>query len=315
VESAIRMTGITLLERLGTDRRTAEFLAWCFVALLTVGAAAQQPATRPAINQFCPVQTDQKADPSITTVYQGHTIAFCCTRCRKKFEANPEKYVSNLSLPEQQADETLPGSSGQAALLDEDHGRQADERADERESHPVYVEQGAHRNGPAGVDKLTEGNTDHEHEHEAAEAATTLGRLIAWLGRFHPPMVNFPIAMLVGAAIAELLRMATRRPSFANAGRFCLWVGGLGALAAGALGWFFAGFRLSDSSWIMTTHRWMGTATVVLSIMTLIVGERAYRKGGPFAVYRLLFLTVAVGVMVTGFFGGAMIYGIDHYPW
>ncbi|HSU65560.1 MAG TPA: hypothetical protein VLJ39_01685, partial [Tepidisphaeraceae bacterium] len=33
---------------------------------------------------------------------------------------------------------------------------------------------------------------------------------VRWVGHFHPPITAFPIAMLVGAAIAEALRMSSK---------------------------------------------------------------------------------------------------------
>jgi uncharacterized membrane protein/YHS domain-containing protein len=42
------------------------------------------------------VLTEEEADPKITTSYQGKTVAFCCKRCRAKFKADPEKYISGL---------------------------------------------------------------------------------------------------------------------------------------------------------------------------------------------------------------------------
>ena len=48
-------------------------------------------------------------------------------------------------------------------------------------------------------------------------------------------MTNFPVAMLIGAALAELLLMATHRPVFADARRYCVWIGACGAVSAGLL--------------------------------------------------------------------------------
>src|SRR6516162_11927020 len=48
------------------------------------------------------------------------------------------------------------------------------------------------------------------------------GEIIRWLGKFHPPAANFPIALLVAAALAEILFAATGRPVFDAANRFSL---------------------------------------------------------------------------------------------
>ena len=48
-------------------------------------------------NKYCPVKGGE-VDPEAPTVeYMGKTIGFCCPGCDKKFSANPEKYIENLS--------------------------------------------------------------------------------------------------------------------------------------------------------------------------------------------------------------------------
>ena len=142
-------------------------------------------------------------------------------------------------------------------------------------------------------------------------------KLIAWLGRFHPPSVHFPIALLMAAAVAELLRMATSKPAFDAVTRFCVWFGTLTAVPAGVLGWFLAGFRPIDASWVLTTHRWLGTSTVVCAGLVLVLSEvsRCPDRRRTRMCFRVALLGMAALVSVTGFFGGAVAFGLDHYSW
>ncbi len=316
--------------------RTELLLLAVFVCLGPAGLAA--PPEAPAvseqpINEFCPVMTEERADPSITTTYQGQIIAFCCQRCRRKFEANPERYAAPLTAFRKGAGGSMPGAGREGQAQPDEGESQEHQHGSSRIREGVATasrEARAHRDGgpgQAGGDEREPMHADHEHDeseshadHEHEEHATPasgVARLIAWIGGFHPASVNFPIAMLVGAAVAELLWIGTKRQLFAHAGRFCLWFGGVGAVVAGTLGWFFAGFHLTDDTWIMTTHRWLGTATASWALLTLIVGERAYRAGKDTrrGAYRVLLFVGAIAVLVTGFFGGAMLYGIDHYAW
>ena len=48
------------------------------------------------VNTFCPV-SGEEIDPEITATYNGKTYALCCKSCLKKFNKDPEKYVSKLS--------------------------------------------------------------------------------------------------------------------------------------------------------------------------------------------------------------------------
>ena len=106
-----------------------------------------------------------------------------------------------------------------------------------------------------GIEETTRSPSRH---HEAPEGVPPL---LAWIGRFHPPLVHFPIALLSAAALAELLLVATGKAFFDSAVRFCVWGGALGAVGAALLGWLFGGFRVVDDEWVMTSHRWLGTAT------------------------------------------------------
>ena len=144
-----------------------------------------------------------------------------------------------------------------------------------------------------------------------------LGKLIRWLGKFHPPAVHFPIALLTAAALAELLRMVTGKPGFDAVSRFCIWFGALSAAGAGVLGWFRGGFHLTDASGVMMTHRWLGTSTIVCAGLVLILSELSRRPDRHRARlwFRVTLLVVAVLVLITGFFGGAVVFGLDHYLW
>lgn len=142
-------------------------------------------------------------------------------------------------------------------------------------------------------------------------------KFLFWLGQFHPPAINFPIGLILAAAIAETLRMTTGRPLFTAASRFCIWVGAVGALVAGVLGWFLAGFDLGGRHWLLDTHRWLGTATALWALLVLALSEASHRRSrkAVLIAFRATLFVAAALVLTTGFFGGAMIYGVDHYAW
>ena len=101
-------------------------------------------------------------------------------------------------------------------------------------------------------------------------------RFMTWIGRFHPAVVHFPIALLVAAAIAQLLRNGAGLERLGDTARFCTALGALGAVGATLLGWADAGLW-GNEGFVTTIHRWMGTATAVWALMTLFLGERYYR--------------------------------------
>jgi mono/diheme cytochrome c family protein/uncharacterized membrane protein len=170
--------------------------------------------------------------------------------------------------------------------------------------------------GSDGAQRWAE-REDSDPSEAALPSPAFLEKLIRWLGNFHPPAVSFPVALLVAAALAELLRAMTGHALFDGAARFCLWLGALTAIIAVALGWCRGGFQSSDASWVLTTHRWLGTATALWSQLVLALSEGSRRSGhrGIQEVFRLTLFVGAGLVLSTGFLGGALVYGLQHYLW
>ena len=137
---------------------------------------------------------------------------------------------------------------------------------------------------------------------------------VRWVGHFHPPLTAFPIALLLAAAIAECLRPLSHAGWLAGASRWCVILAAAGAAASVPLGWAFAAGH--GKSWILEVHRWLGTATGCAVTGILLLSELAHRKGGCWpAVFRVtLFIAVPL-VITTGFFGGALVYGLHAYSW
>lgn len=48
-------------------------------------------------NMVCPVSGESVDPDEDTYVYNGKNYGFCCSKCIKKFKADPEKYIGNLS--------------------------------------------------------------------------------------------------------------------------------------------------------------------------------------------------------------------------
>lgn len=85
-------------------------LVMCGVAWAAEGPATRpttQPATQPSadadadadappVNNFCPVEHDEEIDPTLTIMYKGMKIGFCCKDCIKDFKKDPDKYLSKM---------------------------------------------------------------------------------------------------------------------------------------------------------------------------------------------------------------------------
>jgi uncharacterized membrane protein/mono/diheme cytochrome c family protein len=136
------------------------------------------------------------------------------------------------------------------------------------------------------------------------------------LARAHPILVHFPIALLLAAALAELGRMLLGRPGRSPAAYYCVVLGTLGALFAGASGWFWADLdppsaKLADT---VAWHRWTAVAAASLATLSFIVGLFAKGEAGARAarIYRLLLFLAAIAVAITGSKGGDLVWGEGH---
>ncbi|MDQ7013772.1 MAG: hypothetical protein Q9O74_07745 [Planctomycetota bacterium] len=256
------------------------------------------------INELCPVTGDEPADPRFTVEYKGIAIGLCCRKCRTKFEADPEAYVANI-----------PGFEAVSFSLgvQPDVGHDDGQTHDHAEADPQHEDDADHADDGAIVDDGTDHENGHDHDVDHADSGL---KIVSWLGKFHPPATHLPIGLLIGAALSELGLMLTRREMFRHATAFCLGLAALGALGAATLGWFNGGFVLFDEDWVQGVHRWLGTSVAVFSVVAFAVLIRTSRKTPeqrtPFRV--VLFLTATL-VGATGFFGGALVYGLNHYAW
>lgn len=138
-------------------------------------------------------------------------------------------------------------------------------------------------------------------ENRASSAGDVLGRL-------HPIAAHFPIALLLMAALAELLLIL--RPSLAleTTVRFLVAGGAGGAAIAALLGWFAAGWRLSDRSETLAIHRWNGTAIAGVALVAAWLAFRSHSRAG----LRLALAVLAAALVAQGYLGGEMVFGPNH---
>lgn len=293
--------------------RCLDAIAACTLVVLPLTALAQPPSPnlvgegggggRP-VNAICPVMTDEPIDPRFTARYGGVTIGLCCRKCKTKFEADPTAYIANIT-------EVSAVTRDDHADHDHDRPAEASPTQHESENHAHPDATSVHSPAPKSIRPHDDGH-DHATDHDNGP------KLVVWFGKLHPLATHLPIGLLFGATIAEILLIVTRREHFRHASAYCVGLGAIGAAVTATLGWFNGGFVLVDDDWVQLVHRWLGTITAVLTIVTGAFLLRTLRPGGE-PVSRItfrvsLFVTTAF-VGATGFFGGALIYGINHYAW
>lgn len=282
--------------------------------LLSAGAGWGQssPSDTPGgdagpVNAMCPVMPDEPIDPRFTVIYDGKSIGLCCRKCRTKFEADPVPYIANLPA-------SLQSSTGVGDH--DDQPAQTDQLHSGYESHAHDHDAAASSNVDAVDESLCGANTVETTEHAHSHDTDSRARLAVWIGRFHPASTHLPIGLILGAALAESLFMFTRKAYFRHAAAFCLVLGTIGAVLTATLGWFNGGFVLWGDDWVQVAHRWLGTstalgATVALWLMTMTV--RRSESHAMVRAYRAMLFCLSALIAVTGFYGGSLVYGLNHY--
>lgn len=135
-------------------------------------------------------------------------------------------------------------------------------------------------------------------------------RLLDWLGRTHPVIVHFPIAFFPAALFTAIV--GRRRPAFAAPVQFLVVAGGIIAPIAAIFGWLDAMGAEPDR--LLTVHRWLGTGIGVGGLLLAIwAWRRPWEDRGAGMIVALSVMTIAI--VVQGWFGGALVHGIDHMSW
>src|SRR5260221_11433039 len=83
---------------------------------------------------------------------------------------------------------------------------------------------------------------------------------MALTGRLHPLLVHLPIALILIAAVAEIVSVATRFQEWHTAAVANVRAGAAFAMAAAVAGWLLASSRIVEASPGLEWHRWLGLA-------------------------------------------------------
>lgn len=254
-----------------------------------------QSGESPVTNAWCPVLTDERVDPEIHTEYRGERVYFCCRKCARQFQGDPAAFAANLTGGAQ------PPDPAGAPRVEPVQGR-------------VALEDG---HAPEQVAEEDSSAQEHDHSSHADASVHGVRAWIQWSGRLHPMWVHFPIALLLAAALAELLAVRSDNSGLAFAARYSLWLGAIGALVAAPLGWANAltveNSYTGASASLLFYHRWSGTSTAALALIALVLSERFRRRGRATGrrAYQVALFAAAGLVVVTGHLGASLIFGWD----
>jgi uncharacterized membrane protein len=134
--------------------------------------------------------------------------------------------------------------------------------------------------------------------------------MMALIGRLHPLLIHFPIALVVVAAIAELAAAITADSGWRTVAVRNVRAGALFALMATIAGWRLAAAPEMDTPPLLEWHRWIGTAAAGAALAAALAAPAAARESAvQTRIYQTALLTAAALVGVAGHFGGVLVWG------
>lgn len=135
---------------------------------------------------------------------------------------------------------------------------------------------------------------------------------MAIVGRFHPLIVHFPIALVMVAAWAEGVALATHDSRWRAVAVINVRAGALFAFAAAIAGWRLAPTFGFESSPLMQWHGSLGAAATILTAAAAVATFRtAVGSVRGLRIYRIALASAAIAVAATGHLGGLLVWGAD----
>jgi uncharacterized membrane protein len=103
---------------------------------------------------------------------------------------------------------------------------------------------------------------------------------MSYIGKFHPLVVHFPIALVLAAAAAELVAIATPRKAWRTVAVANIRAGAAMGVVTAITGWLFAASPLVDASPSLEWHRW------ARGVRHAAAGAHGHRRAGVLCARR-----------------------------
>ena len=135
---------------------------------------------------------------------------------------------------------------------------------------------------------------------------------MALIGRLHPMLVHFPIGLVLIAAVAEVVAMASGVRDWRAVAVANVRVGAVFAIGAAVAGWRLASSPGIEATSSLEWHRSLGTIAAVAVVGAALTTAGA-RDRSAFALWVLSDHVVLGGGSrrVTGHLGGLLVWGAD----
>ncbi|HEV3063466.1 MAG TPA: DUF2231 domain-containing protein [Vicinamibacterales bacterium] len=134
---------------------------------------------------------------------------------------------------------------------------------------------------------------------------------MALTGRFHPLLVHFPIALVLIAAVAEIVSLTTPFPEWHRVAVANIRAGAAFAVASVGAGWILASSRIVEASAALEWHRWVGLVTALTAVAAALATGDIDRSPRRLWLYRIALFSAAGLVGVAGHLGAVLVWGAD----
>jgi len=141
-----------------------------------------------------------------------------------------------------------------------------------------------------------------------------------FLGKLHPLLVHFPVALLIIAGIMELAKVRLFDSNLRNGINWLVYIGAAGAVISVLLGLLLANTETYGGE-SFEWHKWAGIITASCASITalLLWMNSKAPKRNLIVMYRVVLLVTVLGVFMTGHHGGSLTHGQDYLmsatPW
>ena len=134
---------------------------------------------------------------------------------------------------------------------------------------------------------------------------------MALTGRFHPLLVHFPIALVLIAAVAELVSLTTQFPEWHMVAVANIRAGAAFAVASAGAGWILASSRIVEASQGLEWHRYLGLMAALAAVAAALATGEIDRPPRRLWLFRIALFSAAGLVGVAGHLGAVLVWGAD----
>lgn len=132
------------------------------------------------------------------------------------------------------------------------------------------------------------------------------------IGKLHPLLVHFPIALVLAAAGSELIASWTRRQRWRVVAVANVRAGALLSVLTLMAGWVLASAPFVEATPSLAWHRWTGVAAAVATMGAAMASRsRHVESRRPLLVYRGTLFAAAALVALAGHLGATLVWGTD----